>query len=143
MDASVTQRATDALGRRTGPRRRYTIAEKRAIVEETRAKGASVAEVAQRHGINANVVFVWRRLYQQGLLNADARAEAPPLLPVQIETPTLVPTGSALAKVASRARRRGGDGDIEIEFGGGVRVRVHGAVDRATLARVIEALSGR
>ena len=36
---------TDTLGRRTGPRMRHTIEEKLRIVEEARAKGASVAMV--------------------------------------------------------------------------------------------------
>jgi transposase-like protein len=43
MDTSVVRRATDALGRRSGPRRRYTVAEKRTIVEQTQVSGASVA----------------------------------------------------------------------------------------------------
>jgi hypothetical protein len=41
---------TDKLGRRSGPRRKYSVAEKRSMVEETRQPGASVPEVAQRHG---------------------------------------------------------------------------------------------
>jgi len=43
---------TDTLGRRTGPRMRHTIEEKLRIVEETRAKGASVAMVARLAGVN-------------------------------------------------------------------------------------------
>ena len=38
---------TDSLGRRAGPRMRHTIEEKLSIVEETRAKGASVAAVSR------------------------------------------------------------------------------------------------
>jgi transposase len=143
MDTSAERRATDTLGRRTGPRRRYTAAEKRAIVEQTQVRGASVAEVAQRHGINANVVFGWRRLYKRGLLNGEAPIEAPPLLPVQITTPTVVPSGPVATSGPATRRRRDRNGAIEIEFTGGVRVRVHGGVDRATLARVIAVLSGR
>lgn len=41
---------TDKLGRRSSPRRKYTIAEKRAMVEETQLRGASVPEVARQHG---------------------------------------------------------------------------------------------
>jgi transposase len=40
------------------PKRRYrTLEEKRRIVEETLAQGASVARVARAHGVNANLVF--------------------------------------------------------------------------------------
>ena len=51
-------------------RQRRSIAEKRRIVEETLAPGASVARVARAHGVNANQVFGWRRLYLAGRLGA-------------------------------------------------------------------------
>jgi transposase len=143
MDTSAERGTTDKLGRRSGPRRKYTTAEKRAIVEESRERGASVAGIAQRHGINANLVFGWRRLYQQGLLSVDGAVIAPPLLPVTIETPTVVPAEAAPVQGPQRTRRRERGGAIEIEFAGGVRVRVRGGVDRATLARVLAVLSTR
>ena len=37
--------------------------ERRRIVEETLEPGASVAVIARSHGVNANQVFGWRRLY--------------------------------------------------------------------------------
>jgi len=40
-----------------------SVAEKRRIVELTFAPGASVAQVAQAAGVNANQVFKWRREY--------------------------------------------------------------------------------
>jgi transposase len=45
------------------PRRRRSATERRLIVEETLQAGASVARVAQKHGINASQIFQWRRLY--------------------------------------------------------------------------------
>ena len=40
------------------PKRRYReLEEKRHIVEETLAEGASVARIAGTHGVNANLVF--------------------------------------------------------------------------------------
>ena len=141
MDASAATPATDALGRRTGPRRRYTLAEKRAIVEQSQVRGTSVAEVAQYHGINANVVFGWRRLYRQGLLSGEVAPDASPLLPVQITTPTVVPVEAPAEPVRRRRREHGSA--IEIEFAGGIRVRIQGTVDRVTLSRVIDVLSAR
>ena len=143
MDASESASATDSLGRRTGPRRRYTVAEKRAMIEETQVRGTSVAEVAQRHGINANVVFGWRRLHKHGLLNGEAVVNAPPLLPVQLTTPTVVPSEPVVTPEPVRRRRRDRDSSIEIQFAGGIRVRIQGTVDRATLSRVIDVLSAR
>jgi transposase-like protein len=45
--------------------------------------GASVARV---HGVNANQVFAWRRLYRQGLLER-VNGRAARLLPVQVSLP--------------------------------------------------------
>lgn len=54
-------------------RRRYSIAEKRRMVEESFQPGASVARVARAHGVNANQAFGWRRLYQRGRLGGNTR----------------------------------------------------------------------
>ena len=64
-------------------KRQYrTFQEKRQIVEETLAEGASVARIARAHGINANQVFGWRKLYLAGRLGGASRAIK--LLPVQV-----------------------------------------------------------
>ena len=62
-------------------RKRRSIAEKRSIVEETLVEGASVASVARAHGVNANQLFYWRKLYQAGRLGASGAAQ---LLPVRV-----------------------------------------------------------
>lgn len=142
MDTSLA-RATDRLGRPTGPRRKHTVSEKLRMVEETGRPGASVAEVARRHGINANLLFGWRRLVRRGLLRSESAA--PSLLPVRVETPTLTPReriANALPR-GSTATRRSSSGSIEIEFGDGVRVRLHGVVEAMTLKRVLDALARR
>jgi transposase len=143
MDNSVETVATDKLGRRSGPRRKYTIAEKRAMVEETKCRGASVADVAQRHGVNANLLFGWRRLYQQGVLVEEAPSGKATLLPVKVSTPTLMPSKRAKAATVKALAKEPSSGSIEIEFVGGVRLRVRGRVDRPTLARVMSVLSRR
>jgi len=42
-------------------RRSWSAAQKRRIVEEAYRPGASVADIARSHGLNANQVFNWRR----------------------------------------------------------------------------------
>jgi transposase len=79
------------------PKRQYRrLEEKRRIVEETLAEGASVALIARAHGVNANLVFNWRRQYQAGRLGRGHQAK---LLPVQV-TPerslTTTSSGSVL-----------------------------------------------
>jgi len=75
MDTSSDAVARDPLGRRIAPRQRHTVAEKRAMVEESLEPGVSVALIAPRHEVNANQIFAWRRLYRAGLLEAK-RSEA-------------------------------------------------------------------
>lgn len=41
--------------------RRYSAAERQAIVAECEAPGASVAKIARSHNLNANQVFRWRK----------------------------------------------------------------------------------
>ena len=73
-------------------KRRYRSAdERRRIVEETLAPGTSVAIVARAHGVNANQVFAWRKLYQAGLLGStnptsvsEAGTSCVRLLPVTV-----------------------------------------------------------
>src|ERR1700719_4696384 len=80
----ITDTSTQAIqvrGRET--RRRFrTVEEKRRIVEEALAHGASVARVARAYGVNANQLFSWRRLYLQGQLE-PANREMPGLLAVR------------------------------------------------------------
>ena len=80
-------------------RQRRSIAEKRRIVEETLVEGASVARVARAHGVNANQVFGWRRLYLAGrlgdprpgmkLLPVRAAESVPAPLPMELRSRTM------------------------------------------------------
>ncbi|MGA8709494.1 MAG: transposase [Steroidobacteraceae bacterium] len=140
MGASAGVVMTDRLGRRSGPRRQYSVAEKRSMVEETHVAGASVPEVALRHSLNANLLSVWRRLYAQGRLIEDTAPRQPALLPVKVSTPTLLPS----ERVVTRKPAAKPPGVwIEVEFAGGQRLRIQGRVDRAMLKDLILALSSR
>lgn len=56
-------------------RRRWSAAEKVAIVHETYQPGMTVSLVARRHGINPNQVFHWRKLERVGALTAIETGE--------------------------------------------------------------------
>ncbi len=117
-------------------RRRWPLAQKRRIVEETLERGASVAVVARRHAVNANQLFKWRREYARGAVGA---AKVPALAAVKV-----VETAAA---AAPRRRAMMGaqvaSGAIEIEIGADVRLRILGAPDAATLATCLRALRSR
>ncbi|HEX7115414.1 MAG TPA: transposase [Steroidobacter sp.] len=110
------------------PRRRLrTVEEKTKIVQETLAPDVSVAEVARRHGLNANLLCTWRRQYQQGVLESRTRQpRAVKLLPV---------------KVAEPGSRPAAAGTIEIEWPDKVRVRLVGEVSSEQLEAVLAALA--
>jgi transposase len=113
------------------PKRQYRgLAEKRRIVEETLAEGASVALVARAHGVNANLVFNWRKLYQAGRLGRDGQAK---LLPVRV-TPerSLTTTSSGCSLPCSPAT-------IHIQLQR-AQVRIEGSTDAMWLRVLLECL---
>lgn len=61
----------------TGPerRRRWSLSEKQAMVQESYEPGKTVSMVARRHGVNPNQLFGWRKLYQTGGLSAVSAGE--------------------------------------------------------------------
>ena len=82
-------------------RGQYSLAGKQQMVEESFQPQTSVARVAREHGINANQLFAWRRLYRRGQLGTPTRsAPAAPLLPVRISdseaAPNCLPTSSPI-----------------------------------------------
>jgi transposase len=120
---------------RTVQRRRFSAEFKRGVVEETLVPGASVAAIAMRHRLNANLLFKWRRNHQRR--TALQPLKAAKMLPVRIEAAsTVVPI---IRHTPSRKLTRGW---IEIEYAE-VKIRVRGAVDAEALRVVLEALSGR
>lgn len=56
-------------------RRRWTVAEKLEIVEETELPGMSVSYVARKHGVSPSQLFTWRRLAREGKLSAIQAGE--------------------------------------------------------------------
>jgi transposase len=122
--------------KRVPQRRRHPMQEKRRVVEETLQPGASVARVARAHGVNANQVFAWRRLYRQGLLeNANSKTG---LLAVHVvETPAV----KEATRAKSEPSQRTPSGMIQIELPHG-HLRIAGRVDADTLRVVLEKLLG-
>jgi transposase len=128
-----------ARGKR-GSYRTHSVEQKRRIVEESLAGGASVSRVARRHDLNTNQLFTWRKRYAEGRLGPVAVANAPRLLAVRVEEAEPTERKTHLATTAAPVTETGW---IEIERAGRYRVRLHGAVDRVALATVLEVLSGR
>lgn len=56
-------------------RRRRSVQEKIAIVQQSFEPGMTVSRVARQHGVAASQLFLWRKQYQEGSLTAVAAVE--------------------------------------------------------------------
>src|SRR5580704_14610990 len=119
-------RSTEVLTSRPEARRRYwSKQERRRIVEETLQPEASVAVIARQHGVNANQVFHWRKLYREGRLGEQPAAAE--LVPVRIS--------EVLSGEQAPTKFCGGVIVVEL---GRARIRVEAAVDADSLRLILE-----
>ena len=105
---------------KTAPRRRHSTELKTRILAECDAPGASVAAVAQAHGLNANLVHKWRRGRGTGVVSvgsgaAEAGGRAA-FVPVSLPLPPLAPRELAQA-VPACGPTSGRDIRIELKRG--------------------------
>jgi transposase len=120
----------DGVARRT--KRLWTDEEKRSICFQTAAPGVSVAQVARRYSVNANLIFKWLRdpRFAPNPAEMSSPAVEHGFLPVEI---VAGPTKPQAAPVA--------DNQIEIDLAGGHRMRISGGYDPEALARLIRGLT--
>ena len=120
----------DGVARRT--KRLWTDEEKRSICFQTTAPGVSVAQVARRYAVNANLIFKWLRdpRFAPDPAAVPSSADETRFLPVEIVAETKAP------EIATAASNH-----IEIELAGGHRMRISGSYDPEALARLIRGLS--
>ena len=111
-------------------RRQYTEAFKRELVERCLQPGASVSGLALDNGINANVLFRWRREH----LAAMSGAAQAILLPVKLAAATAPESAQPM-----HSRALLSEGVIEIDIGA-ARVRLRGCVDESNLRCVLNTL---
>ena len=120
----------DGVARRT--KRLWTDEEKRSICFQTIAPGVSVAQVARRYAVNANLIFKWLRdpRYAPDPASAPPVSEEARFLPVEI-----------VAETRSAPTAPAAENHIEIELAGGHRMRISGSYDPEALARLIRGLT--
>ena len=109
-------------------RRSYSKAFKRRVVAETLEPGISVAEAARRHGLNTNMVFLWR-----GDPRFGPGRDAPAFLPVEVK-PVEVP-------MAPEPPAALGVGRIEITLTTGHRLTLSGTFDVDVALRLARGLA--
>jgi len=120
-------------------RRYWTTEEKRRIVELTLSSTLSVASLARQHGVNANQVFYWRKLYHAGQLGRDegiGQARSVQLLPVSVDRDEPSEAEPEQSESATPGLT------INIEIPGRALVSLEGALDAAIVRAVLESLRG-
>ncbi len=123
-------------------RRFWSDEEKQRIVEASREVGASVSDVARRFGVNANLLFTWRRdprftegQAPGGFVPVEVMAESADASVVDVS-----PEPQRRAALPPPPRLEERSGIIEIDLACGTRVRVDAHVNDRALARVLRIL---
>ena len=113
----------------TGRRRRWSEDEKLKIVLESLQTPRQISATARRYGISRSLLIRWRRAFRAERHDAAEQLGFVPAMVAPGLGAAPVPAGSVSG------------GAIEIEFAAGVRMRITGAVDAATLTAAVAALS--
>jgi transposase len=113
-------------------RRWRSVSEKRQIVQLTLEPGASVAEVARAHGVNANQVFKWRRAFERGELIEPCSA----LLPVSVSSAT-----ERENEPAAEAPQTASSGTIHIELPGRAMISIESGADPMLVRSILESFA--
>lgn len=103
---------------------------KRELVTRSLQPNASVASIALEAGINANLLFTWRRAHLDAMGASGATAV---LVPVKLEAPR---EDGVVANAPTAPRT---PGTIEIDLAG-ARIRLRGAVEEASVRCVLQTL---
>jgi transposase len=118
---------------RMEPRRKWSAAEKAALLAEVDAEGGRVTLVARRHRISESLLYNWRAARKAAVTAANG-IEPPEFLQLGVVGPPSVdrPAASTIS----------GAGMIEVDLPSGVRFRVDASVSEKALARVLRAMKG-
>lgn len=127
MDATMELLTNGGRRRRN---RQWPDEVKARIVAETLRPGATISEVAERHGLKPNYISSWRTLARRGRLVLPAPEDA-----VEFATLMVAPVDEALA-AAERAASAG----PEVMMGS-VTIRLEPGASAARIASVVHALT--
>lgn len=132
------------MGTKKGSKRRFwSDEEKRSICMQTRAPGVSMAQVAWRYAMNANLIHTWLRDPQFAPADepdVTTATENAVFLPVEVEGVTavadLTPALLQAALAASLTAKR-----VDIALSDGRRILVEGTTALTAIVAMVEGLS--
>ena len=114
--------------------RRWNAEEKRSICRQTRAPGVSVAQVARRHALNANLIFKWLKDPRFASVAVVEEKQKPVFLPVAVR-------GDDAPAIPMASPAGGPHGRVEIVLATGHRMTVEGPFDGDAVARLLNILA--
>ena len=135
------------MGAKKGSKKRFwSDEEKRSICVQTRASGVSVAQVARRYAMNANLIHKWLRDPRFAPDDVATETEVAEFLPIEVEgissptplpqLPTTPPSGaSAPISCAPLSAQR-----VDITLSDGRRVLVEGTTALSAVLSLVEGL---
>lgn len=122
-----------------GRRRRWSDADKAAIVAESYLGTGTVCDIARRHGLASGQLFSWRRQLRKPVDDAATSMSAPLFVPALVEVspaPIAAPTPRPTAK---RPRKSRTVPMVEVTIDG-ASVKIARGADAAMIAAVLGAL---
>jgi transposase len=109
--------------------------EKRSICAQTRAPGISVAQVARRYAMNANLIFTWLRDPRFAPAALDEAETDAVFLPVEIDGASIDHKPEVVASPGSATAQR-----IDITLSDGRRVVVEGPTALSAVVGLVQGL---
>jgi transposase len=136
-------------------RRRWPAEVRLRLLDEAMRAGASVAAVADRHGVSRGLIYQWLKQVREGRMpELSLRAPGPAVAfaPVRVvseendartksvPTPSLPPPPAKSAGVAPTCKRR--SGVVEIRLANGRVLKVDESIEAQALARLLAVVDG-
>jgi transposase len=138
MSGDMTSRRFDVFA---STRRSWSREQKLAIVAEVDVAGASLSQVARRHGVHASLLFRGRRKLKAKPETRAGEVENGALPPATPEMPGAAPAQRFMpVRLQPEAPAPAKPSVIEIVIEGGRIVRVGADVDTAALVRIVTSL---
>jgi transposase len=136
-------------------RRRWPVEVRLRILDEVLRPGASVAAIADRHGVARGLVYQWLRQVREGRMVGLSlnKAEAAAFVPVSIvpeasnsprtkpvPPPSLLAPAQPSSAAAPTSKRR--NGVVEIRLANGRIIKVDESIEAQALARLLAVVDG-
>jgi transposase len=122
-------------------RRRWPDEKKLEVLQEAATSGLSVADVARRHDVVPQQIYIWRRQFLAKVkTERNGHGASPRFLPVAIVSETEAPQAPQGERTEEKPRSTARPSRIEIRCKGGRVLRVDAGLDPAVLRSLIRSV---